>query len=341
MALSTGTTGDPKGVLLSHKQTLKRIQNKLMPCEASTKLVPFDLSYAMGLVFSLNVLEKGGCLVFLNKHQSNEGIWHSINYFGITDLILSPAQVFDKLRFLPSEKLDYPKLKSIQIVGDKCPQNVIQALKNNVTRHIYSSYGISEVGGIALANLELLERYPNITGQISNTLEIKCIDQNGKEVSEGQLGHIIIKTESMPQSYFMNPEKTKIQFVDGWFYTGDLGKIMYGNLLFLDSRIDNLINIGGQVIDPAYFEEKIKELSGIEDAFVFAYEVEGNVSHLALIFSGQKNINIEKLAKSCKENLKINFSVIKYAKEIPKEANGKIARDKLAKIATEQIKLKA
>jgi fatty-acyl-CoA synthase/O-succinylbenzoic acid--CoA ligase len=331
IALSTGTTGDPKGVLLTHGQIIHRIIHKLMPCEQTTKLVPFDLSYAMGLIFSMSTLEKGGCLIFLNKHQSNEGIWHAINFFGITDLILSPAQVFEKLKFLPPEKLSYPRLKSIQIVGDKCPQNIIQVLKNKVTPFIFSTYGISEIGGIAIADLDLLEQYPNITGKISSALQIKCISKEGEDVVEGNIGHILIKTDHMPKAYYLNLEKTRAHFVDGWFYTGDLGKILKNNLLFLEGRVDTLLNIGGQMIDPDFYETKIKGIPGIDDAFVFSYENKDQITELGLVFSGDKKLNLNELITKCREDFKISFSVIKYSADIPREANGKFARESLTK----------
>jgi len=338
IALSTGTTGDPKGVLLTHGQIIHRIIHKLMPCEQATKLLPFDLSYAMGLIFSMSALEKGGSLIFLNKHQSNEGIWHAINYFGITDLILSPAQVFEKLKFLPPEKLNYPRLKSIQIVGDKCPQNIIKVLKNRVSPLIFSTYGISEIGGIAIADLDLLEQYPNITGRISSALQIKCISKEGKDVKEGDVGHILIKTDLMSETYYLNPEKTKAHFIDGWFYTGDLGKILQGNLLFLEGRLDTMLNIGGQIIDPDFYENKIKGILGIEDAFVFSYENKDQITELGLIFSGDKKINLTELVKTCREDFKISFSIIKYSKDIPREANGKFAREGLTKRILELVK---
>jgi len=338
IAFSTGSTGDPKGILLTHGQIIHRITHTLMPCEKTTKLVPFDLSYGMGLIFSMSALEKGGCLIFLNKHQNNQGIWHAINYFGITDLILSPAQVFDKLKFLPPKNLTYPKLRSIRILGDKCPQNIIKVLKNRVTPHIYSTYGVSEIGGIAIADLDLLEQYPNITGKLSNSLQIKCITEEGKDVKEGDIGHILIKSELMPNDYYLNPEKTKTHFIDGWFYTGDIGKIIKGNLLFLEGRLDTLLNIGGQIIDPDFYENKIKEISGIEDAFIFSYENKNEIIELGLVISGDKKITLNDLLKICKEDFKISFSIIRHSKNIPREANGKFARESLTKRIIELVR---
>jgi fatty-acyl-CoA synthase len=206
-----------------------------------------------------------------------------------------------------------------------------------VTPLIFSTYGISEIGGIAIADLDLLEQYPNITGRISSTLQIKCISKEGKDVKEGDVGHILIKTDLMSEAYYSNPEKTKAHFIDGWFYTGDLGKILQGNLLFLEGRLDTLLNIGGQIIDPDFYENKIKGVPGIEDAFIFSYENKNQITELGLVFSGEKK-NLTDLLRICREDFKISFSIIRYSKDIPREANGKFARESLTKRILELVK---
>ena len=279
--LSSGTSGKIKAVMLSQEEILNRINSSQVSFSASTRLLPFDLNFAMGLIFSINVLKEGGTIVF--PAIKNPNLINAIHYYGINEVILSPLQasrLVDQLEGTNS----LPSVNRVIITGDDCPFGLINSLKNKVTHNIYNNYGLSEVGGISSTTPENLPLKEGelAKGNINQAITVEIVDENDNILTAMQSGRIRVKSKKMPKGYYLDEEITSDSFKNGYFYTSDKGFISEDGFLCLEGRIDDLINIGGVIIEPTKIERTVNQNTNIKESIAFAVKNSLGVNQLAL-----------------------------------------------------------
>lgn len=333
IAMSSGTTGDPKGILYTHRYLQDMIDEAQFDLSADTRLVPLAMHIAFGFCFAIGVLTKGGTLVFTVGPLQDLGAF--INLYAVTHLVFPPSLIAKFLPFVPEGGNPFPSLRRLRVGGSGSSTKLIGALCAKFPNNIEIVYGLTELGAVSVAKPDILALSPMSSGKIIPRFKLEVVDDKEQVVPSGIAGEIRVILNGMPAGYYRDEKNTQLRFRDGWYYTGDVGRVSEG-LLLIDGRIDDIISIGGNKVSPGYVEEILTRHPGVSEAVVFCTKAEnGNeVLAAAVIFSGGGAE--QELAEYSKTNLGL-ASPQKFfpMREFPRNASGKVLRQNIVSAALE------
>lgn len=154
----------------------------------------------------------------------------------------------------------------------------------------------------------------------------------GPPVAQGEEGAVRVRTPYMVAEYFENPAETAKSFLDGWFYTGDLGFIDAQGRLVLSGRKQDVINRGGVKINPFRIDACLQALHGVEDAAAFSFEMESGEIGIGAAIVANELIDTEEIRQKAMKILGQLASpeVVFKTDSIPRNQMGKIVRREIA-----------
>ncbi len=333
VALSSGTTGEPKGVLHTHGSLLDRIEKTLYCCDQTSRLIPPDLHVTVGLVFAVGILCCGGVVVFPRTYDLLDMV-AAINLYAVTHILLSPAKAAQISSLLPKDGIAFPTLSHLRIVGSTPAEKLLVALREKFSQHIYVPYGLTELGVVSLATPETLSMSPKSAGKLMPWARAEAIDKQGGVLPFGQSGEIRLSVEGMPKGYFCDSGRSEGKFRDGWFYPGDMGQISSAGLLTIEGRIDNILNIGGHKVTAEYVEDMLVRHPEVREAVVFLFELDGEEILAAAIISDGNKI-IQDIVEHCKRHLGVLApEKFFFVRDFPRNAGGKLSRAEIPAMAS-------
>jgi fatty-acyl-CoA synthase len=163
---------------------------------------------------------------------------------------------------------------------------------------------------------------------VSAGVDIKIVDESGREVPQGQLGIIAVRTPGMAQEYIGEPQASAAAFQGGWFHSGDWGMLLAPRVLRLAGRHDDLINAGGIKMPAAQVEAQVRDLVQPQDCAVLAINLDGGATSLgvALVLDAPDRDAVRrKLAQGLKLGATLGAKVI-FLPALPRSHSGKIDR---------------
>jgi long-chain acyl-CoA synthetase len=195
---------------------------------------------------------------------------------------------------------------------------------------ILEGYGLSETSPVASFNHPDKERKPGSIGTPIEGVEMKLVDDDGKEVDAGEVGEIVIKGHNVMKGYWNRPDATEEAIKDGWFYTGDMGKIDEDGYYFIVDRKKELIIRGGYNVYPREVEEVLYEHPAIQEAAVIGVEDEkmGEEVGAAVVLKKGEELSEDELRDYVKKEV-ANYKYprkIWFCDELPKGPTGKILK---------------
>ena len=332
--LTSGSTGEPQAVLHTHASWIERAIRTVDAIDSSSRVILPDMYGTLGNVFLLGTLFAGGAVV-LARMDNYQTLISDINCFAVTHLIFPPYIFMAMMPFLPKDGVAFPTVKHLRPVGSGLSTPFIQDLITRFSPHVCFPYGISEVGAISLATAEMLQRYPETSGKIKDWSKAQVVDENDQVLPFGRSGQIRVAVAGMPNEYYGEPELSKLKFRDGWFYSSDHGYINEEGYLFIEGRLDDLINFDGSKINPIRIESYVVNNTPIKECAIFAIKVNGK-NRLCGAFVASK----ETVAKSLEDHPSIRdvlkgcyFSI----NALPRNDNGKVRRKDLASVFANEI----
>ena len=277
---TSGTTGDPKGTMLREEgllQTIRHIADYYVLEPTDKILIARPLYHCSVLIGEFLVaLCNGISIQFFDGAYNPISLAGSIERHSITVLGGTPT--------LCSQMASYVKLKGLSIslrrmtvsgecLSEQAARNIRDAFPKTA---IYNVYGLTEAGPrVSWLPPELFDQCPGSVGIPLNATVVKVLDSagTGREAAAGETGLIAVQSPSLMKGYYRKPELTRQVLRDGWLLTGDIGYIDPQGLLYVCSRADDLIIVGGMNIYPVEIENAIKSLPYIEA--VVAYGIRG------------------------------------------------------------------
>lgn len=251
ISLSSGTTGDPKGVLRTHGYLLDRIAKSPYVRGPQSRMLPMDLNFGVGFGQSIRMLILGGTLV-LSPDRLPANLAYMVRSHGVTHWLLSPAMAEEILPLLKENDIHFPSLTYLQIVGGMPNPRLLDALFRKFTPNVYVDYGTSELGPVAHATPDVLKRAPTSVGRVLPWVQLEVVDNEDRLVPAGQSGSLRLKLEHMFESYHLDPTLTSERFRGGWYYPRDRARLDTEGLLYIEGREDDVFNVGGSKI---YFRD--------------------------------------------------------------------------------------
>jgi long-chain acyl-CoA synthetase len=335
---TSGTTSKPKGVMLTpanHKNFFRICGIYWQPVDENSRhlcFVPF--SHAFGSIFLIPLALNTGAQLYILRSFHPTQVLEAIDRYDITHIYGVPSHYQQLLR-LPQSHETLKKPKMAFCAAAKLEHQVMMEWKQVTGKHLNEGYGLIETtGGI----IWRVGDEPRGTGHVGvipdqDLIEVGSMDEDGKPLSKGQIGEIIVRGKSVMRGYLNNPQENQRAFIGGWFRTGDQGYISDDNHLFITGRVKDIINIAGIKISPYEVEEVLNNHPAVAQSAVVAADdkLYGEVVKAFVSKRRGASVSERELIKHASERL-INFQVPKeilFLDRFPLNAMGKIDRKKL------------
>jgi fatty-acyl-CoA synthase len=271
MLYTSGTTGSPKGALLSHRSYWLQAATSHLQLglgEDDVALSMFPMFHMGGWALPLGIWHTGGTVVILAKPEPRV-ILETIERERVTYFYAVPT-VFGSL--LAEPDFDRFDVRSLRLLGGgtaamtaaqvnrimdgfRCPDMVIL-------------YGSTEAGPVSVLRPSDVRRRPETVGRPYLDVDVRLVDETGAEVPAGGVGEIAVRSEFTMRGYWRNPEETARTIRDGWVLTGDLAAFDAEGFLSIVGRRKDVIRSGGESIFPAEIERVLLAHPAIREAGV-------------------------------------------------------------------------
>ena len=329
---TSGTTGRPKGVPLTHKNIRRTMGNvvetyKLRPTDRTLLVMP--LFHVHGLVAGLlAVLLSGGTVVIPEKFSAST-FWKHFTANQCTWYTAVPT--IHQILLRSPHPSSIPNIRFIRSCSSSLAPSTFHQLEKAFKAPVLEAYAMTEAAHQMTSNpLPPAARKPGTVG-LGQGVEVAILDDKGKELPQGKEGEVCIRGINVTKGYINNPSANESSFTkEGFFRTGDQGKKDEDGYVVLTGRIKELINRGGEKISPLEIDAALLEIDGVQEAVSFAVEDEmyGQEVQAAVVPKEGKSLNEKDIQRAVGERI-AKFKVPKkvYITDImPKTATGKIQR---------------
>jgi len=369
---TSGTTGMPKGAMHSHR-------GLIAPVVASTKLREMWLKmptpktaarmarvlarygprllraagrqqtflstvgcYAIaGLEAMLQGLLMGDRLILMPRFHPLEAL-QLIERERVTVLIAVPMALTVLMRLKDLDRYDTSSLLICGTGSAPCPAELAREIRERFGCAVHIGFGTTELaGGVSATSIEDTdERQAETVGQAMPGMEVKIVDDQGREVVPGEVGELVCRGESVMLGYYRAPEATaEVVDQDGWYHTGDLAVMDEQGYLRIVGRKKDMIIRGGQNIYPIEIENYLQGHPQIREAAVIGVPVAigGEEVWAFLILEDDAEMTVQEVLEHCRfgmEAYKIPHQV-RFVQDFPRSALGKPQKFKLREMALE------
>lgn len=338
-----GTTGLPKGVMLSHRNLMTAHYGLIIGNSFTyIDVVCFSLPmFHVALWPVICHLMVGGKSVILRRPDLGE-ILNAIQKEKCTHLLLVPTVLTWLVDDPRCEQTDLSSLRLITYAGSPMPIEVLRKCMDRFGRILSQGYGMTEAAPLVTIHLKedhFVEgpetRLLASVGKVGVFVEAKVVDEEDVSLKPGQVGEICIRGKNVMMGYWKNPELTASALKGGWLHTGDVGTIDKDGYIFLMDRKADMIITGGENVYPAETEGVLYQHPAVgECAVVSAPDTKwGERVQAVVVFKHGQSATEKELIEYCKSKLagyKCPRSV-KIWEELPKTSVGKILRREIKK----------
>ncbi len=329
-----GTTGVPKGAVLSHENILTSIQNVVFnerSRESDCALCFLPLNHVFGQIHILvSTLMSGGCVELMPSFDMDR-ILHVLSRGRITKLYAVPT-VYARLLALPSLK---ETLGSVQYCFSAAASMAAEMVRQWMERTglaIHEAYGMTESASMVTYN-HYLHHVVGSVGTPVGTVEVQIRDVEGRILGIGETGEICIRGRNIMQGYLNRPDETQAVFWGDWFRSGDLGMLDDRGYLYIVDRLKDMIITGGENVYPREIEELLYARPEIQECAVVGIPDPEWGERVTAFIVCRPGVTVD--PSDLKMDLKSRLSPFKVPKEfrfvesLPKSPSGKILKRSL------------
>ncbi|MFN2310843.1 MAG: AMP-binding protein [Spirochaetia bacterium] len=335
---TSGTTGKPKGVILSHRnfitQAVEISDNYFKMDHKDTVIGVLPLFHVYGLANGLIPSMYFGCRLSLVPQYSPHHLLSNIEAVKATVLIAVPSMYMHLIQLARMRKSKIPKTMRISVSGGApMPLKTLQEFEEVFETQISEGYGLTETTSAVCLNQSGKAYKEGSIGPPAPAIEMKVVDDDGNDLPDGDVGEIIIKGKVVTQGYWNLADETAETIIEGWLHTGDLGYKDVEGFFFITDRKKDLIIRGGFNISPREVEELIYTHPKVQDVAVIGVpdKREREVVKAFVVTKEGETLNERDVLDFCVQNLapyKVPKAV-EFRDSLPKNATGKTLRKEL------------
>ena len=336
---SSGTTGHPKGVEVSHDNFIQYLPNAMDEWgawdDSDVCLVTNPLFHAAGSVWSYTALYVGGTNVLMPEVDP-AAILKTIEKYRVTQALLVPAVILFCLQTPGAADTDVSSVKMIMYGASPIPLPVLEEAVAMFNCGFGQLYGLTEtVGGVTYLPPQDHDgsRKMKSVGRVMLGAEIRVVDADGKDCEPEAVGEIIIKGKTITKGYWNLAGETARAIRDGWLYSGDAGYFDAEGYLYIYDRVKDMIISGAENVYPAEVESALQGHPKIADVGVIGVPDEKwgeTVKAVVVVMPGETltAADVMAFARTRVAGYKIPRSV-DFVEELPRNPSGKILKREL------------
>ena len=349
---TSGTTGNPKGVTLTHHNILNNayfIGVRMNYTDKDRVCIPVPFYHCFGMVIgNLCCTAHGATMVIPNDSFDATKTLEAVEREHCTSLYGVPTMFISELYTLDRHPYDLSSLRTGVMAGALCPPEIMKRVKEQMNMHeITICYGMTETSPVSTQTRigVPFEKQIHSVGTIQDHIEIKIINPETKAiVPRGESGELCTRGYSVMLKYWNSPQATA-QVIDEqrWMHSGDLAMMDEDGYIHISGRIKDLIIRGGENISPKEIEDFLYTYEGVMDAQVIGVPSKKFGEEVMAWIKPNEGVTLteEELRNFCKDRI-AHYKVPRYWKfvnEFPMTISGKIRKVEMREIAAEELGL--
>ncbi|MDQ1634912.1 MAG: long-chain acyl-CoA synthetase [Frankiaceae bacterium] len=331
---TSGTTGSPKGAQLTHQNLRDNVvvtsETLIQTSTDDVILGALPLFHVFGMTCSMNTGVYGGALLSQIPRFDPKKALEIMQRDKVTVFMGVPTMFSAMLQVPDRDSYDTSSLRVCISGGSAMPVEVMRGFEEAFSCKVLEGYGLSETSPVASFNHPDKERKPGSIGTPIRGVEMKIGDDEGTEQPQGEVGQIWIKGHNIMKGYWKRDDATAEVMRDGWFATGDLGKVDEDGYFSIVDRKKELIIRGGYNVYPREIEEVLYEHPAVAEVAVLGvpHESLGEEVAAAVGLKAGAEATVEELRDFVKEQV-ANYKYPRHiwiVDELPKGPTGKILK---------------
>ncbi len=330
---TSGTTGTPKGAMLTHRNLLFNVNSVLQILRVNENdvfLTVLPLFHAFGATAGMiTPLAAGAAIAAVPKFTAGD-VAHVIKETKST-IFLGVPSMYKLFAGLPDERIsDFRSLRFGISGGDALPAGVLKQFEEKFGVLIYEGDGPTECSPVTAVNPIGGKRKLCSIGKPVQGVEMKIMDDNGSELKNGEIGEIAVRGDNVMKGYFKLPGDTKESFFGEWFRTGDLGYRDDEDYFYIVDRKKDMIIVSGMNVYPRMLENVICRHPAVAEAAVVPepHPLHGEVPRAVVVLKPGASAARKDLLHFCSEHLGRHEMprIIEIVEELPKTPTGKVLK---------------
>jgi acyl-CoA synthetase (AMP-forming)/AMP-acid ligase II len=341
---TSGTTGNPKGVVTCHGQNIRTFENwsaTVGLCKDDNYLVinPFFHSFGYKAGWLACIIR--GAHILPVKSFDLDAVMSQIQSDRVS-MIPGPPTIYQSLLAHPNRSdYDLSSLRLAVTGAAPVPVALVEQMRKELGFEVVvTAYGLTEsCGVVSICRADdSAQRISHTSGRAMEGVEMKLVDNHGQEVSVGNEGEIWFRGFNVMQGYLDDPEQTALTITpDGWLKTGDVGVMDADGYVRITDRIKDMFIVGGFNTYPAEIENILCSMPGIARAAVIGVPDArmGEVAHAYIVPAAEEAIDEAAVIAWAKDNM-ANYKVprtVSFIAELPMNAGGKVLKNELRELA--------
>jgi acyl-coenzyme A synthetase/AMP-(fatty) acid ligase len=334
IVLTSGSTGLPKPIALSHRMMLRRVARHVFvfgdPFAECSRFFS-DMGLGSGLSFRLllYVLSRGGTFFF--PGASAMDTLQTFNLYGVQGMLASPGGLSSILKFYETNGAFHSGFKVLISAGSPLHKSLSERVRARLSSNLILFYGTSETAWVAAAPAHKVAEIPGAVGHVVPGVTVDIIDAEQRILPPGAEGAVRIRSDTAVDGYFGDAGQTRASFRGGYFHPGDLGYMTKDGMLVISGREKDVLNLGGDKMQPEAVEEVIAAFKPVDQAAVFGMPNSLGVDELWALIVPNSPLNEKALRTHCEQGLPPSFWPVRFVTvdRLPRNENGKIERHRL------------
>jgi len=336
---TSGTTGHPKGAMLSHSNLISNVQSTLEALQVGpeeTYLCVLPLFHTLAATICMLMPIYIGSTVTIQEAFTPHGLLRALSDDQVSIFVGVPSiyVVLANIEF-SEEQYNLIHLRVCLCGGASLPLEVIKRFEDKYKgrARIIEGYGLSEASPVVCVNPVLGVRKVGSIGLPIPEVEVKILNEEDQELPVNEVGEIVVKGPNVMKGYYNLPEDSTEALKNGWLHTGDLGKTDEDGYVYIVDRKKDMIIVGGLNVYPREVEEVLYAHPAIAEAAVIGYldSLRGEAVKAVVALKSEHQVKEKELIKYCRDRLAAYKvpRVIEIRDSLPKTSTGKILKREL------------
>jgi fatty-acyl-CoA synthase len=341
---TSGTTGRPKGAMITHRNLITNIVQTAMNFRAEPEdrsLIVAPIYHAAAMIVSTTTLAQGGTLLIKKDFIPPEVI-KAFDQEGVTHALLVPAMILFLLNMPGIEKVNFGSLKYVIYGASAIPLEVLRKAMQIFKCNFLQGFGQTESTAVLTQLMpedhvldgkpEKVRRLESCGRELFGT-EVRIVDENGNDCPPGVVGEIIARGDQIMQGYWKLPEATAETLKGGWLHTGDMGTFDEEGYVYIKDRMKDMIVSGGENVYPREIEEVLFTHPAVADAACIGVPSDqwGEEIKAIVVLKPDAKASADDIIEFCRGKL-AGFKrprSVDFAQALPKNPSGKVLKREL------------